>query len=296
MRVDCHQHLWPPALVAALRARDTHPYLRDWTLYLPGENPYPVDPAAHDAERRRDREIAEGTGRVLLSLSSPLGIEHLPGTDAAALIDTWHRGALELPDFFHIWAAAPVTDPDPEALARVLTHDRIAGLQLPATALGDPSAVERLSPLLTEVERAGKPLLVHPGPAHAEDGAVPDWWAAVVPYIAQMHRSWVAWHVAGRTRHPSLRVVFAALAGLAPLHHERLAARGGALGAPDPNVFYETSSYGPDAIASLLTVVDEAAVVHGSDRPYAQPLDPARFPAAFFDTNQQRLLGPYPPR
>ena len=55
MLIDCHQHLWPPALVDALRARDTFPYLRDWTLYLPGENPYPVDPTAHDAVRRRDR-------------------------------------------------------------------------------------------------------------------------------------------------------------------------------------------------------------------------------------------------
>ncbi|SDS62093.1 amidohydrolase family protein [Actinoplanes derwentensis] len=286
-RFDCHQHLWPPALVEALRERDAFPYLREWTLYLPGENPYRVDPAAHDALRRRDRE----TGRVLLSLSSPLGIEHLPGTDGAALIDVWHASALELPEPFEVWAAASVTEPDPAVLARVLREPRVVGLQLPATALGDPASIERMSPLLSELERAGKPLLVHPGPARVEEGELPDWWAAVVPYVAQMHRSWAAWHVAGRKRHADLRIAFVALAGLAPLHHERLVARGGEFGSPDPNVFYETSSYGPDAINALIEVVGAGAIVHGSDRPYAEPLDPERFPAEIFTVNPGRLLG-----
>ncbi|GAA1653023.1 amidohydrolase family protein [Actinoplanes couchii] len=286
-RFDCHQHLWPAPLVAALRDRDSYPYLREWTLFLPGENPYRVDPASHDPVRRGRRE----TGRVLLSLSSPLGIEHLPGTDGAALIDVWHESALRLPDPFHLWAAASVTSPDPDSLARVLRADRVAGLQLPATALGDPASIERLSPLLRELERADKPLLVHPGPAAVEQGDLPDWWPAVVPYVAQMHRSWAAWHVAGRKTHANLRVAFVALAGLAPLHHERMAARGGEFGTPDPNVFYETSSYGPDAIEALAAVVGPGAVVHGSDRPYAEPLDPARFPDEFFHVNPERLLG-----
>ncbi|PRX18212.1 amidohydrolase family protein [Actinoplanes italicus] len=287
MLIDCHQHLWPEALVEALRRRDTFPYLRDWTLYLAGENPYQVDPAAHDVGRRRAAE----SGRVLLSLSSPLGIEHAP--DGADLIDVWHTSALELPDPFHLWAAASVHEPDPEALARVLREDRVAGLQLPATALGGPDAIVRLAPLLDVLERSGKPLLVHPGPAAAEDGELPDWWPALVPYVAQMHRSWMAWHVAGRKLHPALRIAFVALAGLAPLHHERLAARGGPVEPPDPNVFYETSSYRAAAIEALAGVVGPAAIVHGSDRPYAQPLDPAEFPPAYFTINPQNLLRGY---
>lgn len=285
MRVDCHQHLWPPALVRALRERDAVPYLRDWTLYLAGENPYQVDPAAHDVERRR---AAERMDRVLVSLSSPLGIEHAP--DGAALIDVWHESALALPDPYHVWAAAPVTAPDPRALARVLAEERIAGLQLPATALGSPVAIGHVASLLDVLERSGKPLLVHPGPADVEPGEQPGWWPALVPYVAQMHRSWMAWHVAGRERHPGLRIAFAALAGLAPLHHERLAARGGPAFRPDPNVFYETSSYHADAVTALARVAGTAAVVHGSDRPYAEPLDPAEFPGAYFTANPARLL------
>jgi 6-methylsalicylate decarboxylase len=285
--IDCHQHLWPPRFLDALRRRTAHPYLRGWTLHLPGEPPYEVDPAAHDvAARRRDR-----ADRVLLSLSSPLGIEYLADPE---LIDVWHESALELGDPFEVWAAASLTAPDPEALAKVLREERVAGLQLPATALGDPAAVARAHPLLAAAERAGKPVLVHPGPAPAGPPAgLPAWWPALVPYVAQLHQAWLAWHVAGRRRHPRLRIAFVALAGLAPLHHERLGARGGALGPLDPNVFYETSSYGIRAIDAMVRVVGVDPLVHGTDRPYAEAADPGpgrAFKHALYTANPRHLL------
>ena len=293
MRIDCHQHLWPPRFVDALRRRRTHPYLRDWTLYLSGEPPYAVSPAAHDLELRRSREVAEGKEQVLVSLSSPLGIEHLPADDGAELIALWHESALELGDPFRVWAAASVTDLDPGRLARVLCEERVVGLQLPATALADPDGIVRMRPLLDEAERADKPLLVHPGPAPASAADLPSWWPALVPYVAQLHSAWLAWHVAGRRRHPSLRIAFVALAGLAPLHHERLAARGGMLGPLDPFVYYETSSYGTRAIDALIRVVGVDPIVHGSDRPYAQPVDPnlgGAFTHALYTANPRHLL------
>ncbi|GAA2709087.1 amidohydrolase family protein [Actinoplanes palleronii] len=293
MLIDCHQHLWPARLIEALRRRDAYPYLRDWTLHLPGEAPYQVDPAAHDVGLRRDRELAEGREQVLLSLSSPLGIEHLPGDDAAELVAIWHESALELPEPYRIWAAAPVADPDPVALAKVLGEDRVAGLQLPATALAEPAGITRMGPLLAEAENANKPVLVHPGPAPACAPDLPSWWPALVPYVAQQHRAWLAWHIAGREQHPRLRIAFVALAGLAPLHHERLAARGGALGPLDPCVYYETSSYGTRAIDALVRVVGVDPIVHGSDRPYAEPTDPglgAAFTHAMFTANPRHLL------
>jgi 6-methylsalicylate decarboxylase len=293
MLVDCHQHVWPPRFLDALRRRTAYPYLRDWTLHLPGEPPYQVDPADHDIERRRARERADGREQVLISLSSPLGLEHLPGQEGAELLAVWHESALELGDPYLVWAAASVTDLDPDNLAKTLRTDRIAGLQLPATALTDPAAIARLRPLLDEAERAGKPVLVHPGPAPACDPGLPGWWPALVPYVTQLHQSWLAWHVAGRRQHPHLRIAFVALAGLAPLHHERLAARGGALGPLDPYVFYETSSYGPRAIDALVRVVGIDPIVHGSDRPYAEPVVPglgAAFDHAVFTANPRHLL------
>ncbi|GAA2861078.1 hypothetical protein Acy02nite_57490 [Actinoplanes cyaneus] len=293
MLFDCHQHLWPARFVEALRRRDSYPYLRDWTLHLPGEAPYPVDPAAHDITRRREREIAEGRSQVLLSLSSPLGIEHLPGDDGAELVALWHESTAELPDPYRIWAAAAIPDPDPSALAKVLREERVAGLQLPATALSEPDDITRMGPLLAEAELAGKPVLVHPGPAPACAPDLPGWWPAMVPYVAQQHRAWLAWHIAGRRAHPRLRIAFVALAGLAPLHHERLAARGGELGPLDPHVYYETSSYGTRAIDALVRVVGVDPIVHGSDRPYAESIDPglgAAFTHAMFTANPRHLL------
>src|SRR5579884_2768417 len=80
--VDVHQHLWPPELIDALRARRTPPRLRGWTLELAGEPDYAVDPAAHDLEARVAQARLDGLGLALVSLSSPLGIETLPPDEA----------------------------------------------------------------------------------------------------------------------------------------------------------------------------------------------------------------------
>lgn len=294
MRTDCHQHLWPEALVEALRARSRPPRLDGWTLHLDGEAPYAVRPQDHDPVARAERERAEGTGRALVSLSSPLGIEHLPPAECAPLLDAWHEGAGALGAPFQVWAAAGVVEPDAGALSKALVGERVIGLQLPATALAEPADLERLGLLLDALERSGKPLLVHPGPAAAAAGPTPPWWPAVVPYVAQLHAAWHAWHAAGRAAHPSLRLAFVALAGLAPLHHERMAARGGTLGRIDPAVFYETSSYGTRAIDATVRVTGVDALVLGSDRPYAEPVEPLFGPAfaqALTITNPARLLG-----
>jgi len=277
MRTDCHQHLWPAALLDALRERRTPPFLDGWTLHLPGEPPCRIDPAAHDVAARARAERADGTARALVSLSAPLGLEHLPGAEAEPLLTAWHEGALAFGDPFAVWAAAGVTDLDPGALAKVLLHERVVGWQVPATAMADPAAVDRLGVLFAECERAGKPVLVHPGPATGPTDA-PSWWPALVPYVQQLHAAWTAWHVRGRDRHPGLRIAFVALAGLAALHHERLLARGGASGRVDPLVHYETSSYGPRAIDAVVRVVGVDPLVLGTDRPYAEPFDARTLP------------------
>ena len=87
-----------------------------------------------------------------------------------------------------------------------------------------------------------------------------------------MHAAWLAFTGTGRTQHPDLCVVFSMLAGLAPLHAERLSSRGGpAPGEPDPLLFYETSSYGPSAVGCLEHVVGGEQLLYGSDRPVADP-------------------------
>jgi 6-methylsalicylate decarboxylase len=87
-----------------------------------------------------------------------------------------------------------------------------------------------------------------------------------------MHAAWLAFLTAGRPQHPLLRVVFSMLAGLAPLHAERLASRGGpSARTPDPLIFYDTSSYGASAVRSLEAVVGSQQLLYGSDRPVIEP-------------------------
>ncbi len=289
-RTDCHQHAWSPALVDALRSRTRSPRLEGWELLLEGEPPYAVRPADHDLAARRGRDSDDLT---LLSLSSPLGIETLPPEESAPLLDVWHAGADGLEPGHALWAAPRLVEPDAAELAQVLARPRVAGLQVPATVMLTPTALERLAPVLRVAEEADRPVLVHPGPATGPTTGVPGWWGALTDYPAQLAAAWFAWHTAGRALLPRLRIGFVALAGLAPLHHERLAQRGGQLGRLDPGVFYDTSSYGRQAVDAMTRVVGVDVVLHGTDRPYAAAselgLGPA-FDHAVHVTNPHHFL------
>ncbi len=298
--VDLHQHLWPEQLVDRLRARSRLPYLRGWTLHTQGEPAYDVEPAHHDLALRLRENAHDGIGLACVSLSAPLGIESLRGPSATALLDAWHEGAAALPDGFGAWASVSSVDPDVDGLARLLAAGYV-GLQVPATDVRTPAGWARLAPVLAVAEAAGRPVLVHPGPESAETEAspLPAWWPAVVGYAAQMQAAWWAWHAAGaRANHPTLRVVFAAGAGLAPVHHERYATRGGTTGAVDPLIHIDTSSYGPQGLDALVRVLGIDALVLGSDRPYAAPVAAEQAGAmgeaavrAIRVTNPRRALG-----
>jgi 6-methylsalicylate decarboxylase len=304
-RTDVHQHLWPEPFLAALAARSALPRLRrdsggGWSVELAGEPPAPVDPAAHDPGLRARLVARDGLDRALLCMSSPLGAEGLPADEARELLDTWHAAVLGLGEPFGVWGAIALRDAAPAEVDAILDRGAI-GISMPAGALATPRRLERLGPLLEALERRGAPLLVHPGPGLEDAAATPEdpgttapWWPALTAYPAQLGAAWHAWVDRGRARHPSLRVLFAALAGGAPLHAERLVARGGPAGAAtDPLVFYDTSSYGPRAIDAVARVTGVDALVHASDRPVAVPsahgLGPAGA-AAVTRSNPARLL------
>ena len=222
--------------------------------------------------------------------SVPLGIEALPAGEAEPLLEAYHDGVAALPAAFGAWAAVGLAEPDPAALARLLDRG-FAGACVAAGALAGPAGFERLGPVLETLERRGAPLLVHPGSAAAGTG-MPAWWPALTDYVAGMQATWHAFPVWGRPAHPRLRVCFAMLAGLAPLHRERLVARGG-VAVSDPGVFLDVSSYGARAVDAVLREVGVDRLVHGSDRPvgvHAElPLGDA-VRGALRRTNPSRLL------
>jgi hypothetical protein len=273
--IDLHQHLWPEQLVDRLRARTHAPYLRGWTLHTRAEPPFEIDPAHHDVEGRIAADERSGVGTACVSLSAPLGIENLVRPEAAALLGAWHAGASELPDHFLAWASVPMVDPDLDELAALL-HKGFVGVQLPATDLASPAAWERAGQVVRVAELAGKPVFVHPGPEVVRPlaGSLPAWWAPVVGYATQMQASWWGWQAfGGRAAFPLLRLLFGAGAGLAPVHHERLVARGGAVPSIDPHVYVDTSSYGPQALDALVRVLGIDVLALGSDRPYGAPVE-----------------------
>ena len=269
-RIDIHQHVWPEPFVAALARRTAPPALRrdgaTTTLVLSGEPDSPFDAAPHDAARRRDDLRADDVDRALVCMSCPLGIETLPRAEAQPLLDAWHDGVFALGEPFGVWGAVALDGARAEDVETLLDRGA-AGIALPAGAFATPAAVAGVLPLLHALQVRDRPLLVHPGaaPPGTPD---PPWWAASVGYVAELHAAWHGFAAWVRPGLVSLRVVFVALAGGAPLHVERLAGRGGpALAAFDPLTFYDTSSYGPRAIEAVGGVVGIDQLVHGSDRP-----------------------------
>ena len=297
MRVDVHQHLWTEPLLGALARRDTAPRLvrrdRTWVLEIPGEPDSTVAPAIGEISRRVRQFDGDDVDRALLCPSLPLGVESLPTDEAHTVLDAYHQGVAELPDRFAAWGSIPARDPDPAAVDRLLDR-RIVGLAVPAGAIVDEAELDRLGPALERLERRDAPLMVHPGPADVSS-TDPVWWPAMTSYVAQMNAAWHAFVAFGRERHPQLRVVFAMLAGGAPFHLERLAARGGPIErAHDPLLFYDTSSYGKRAVDMAVRFVGVDQLVNGSDRPMAEPIvwpaDDA-FAHAIRVRNPERLLG-----
>jgi hypothetical protein len=266
-RADIHQHFWPEALLSSLARRTVLPRLRHGVLELPGEPPSLVDLQDHDPAERAALAAADGLQRVVIAPSSPLGLESLP--DAEPLLDAFHAGVLELGPPFDLWAGLVLADPSPERVDALLAAGA-AGLCLPAGALASEAGLNALGPALERLAARGAPLLVHPGPAAAPDA--PAWWPALNGYVAEMSAAWHAWAAWGRAQLPGLRVVFAMLAGLAPLHAERLAARGGpAAAVHDPLTAFDTSSYGPHAVDAMLRAVGVDRLLYGSDRPVVAP-------------------------
>jgi hypothetical protein len=282
IKIDIHQHLWTEPLVQALTERRELPFVRRehglTVLFLAGERPYVID-LPNDAPTRRAALVElDGLDRALLCISSPLGIESLPREQSLPLIDAYHDGVLSLDGPFGAWGAIALDQPDPDDVDRVISRGCV-GLSLPAGALSSADALSRLRPVLARLELLGAPLFVHPGPGADEPQDLgeaslgdPLWWPALTRYVANMQAAWLAFLAAGRLQHPNLRVVFSMLAGLAPLHAERLASRGGPTPhVPDPLVFYDTSSYGPTAVRTLAELVGAQQLLYGSDRPIVEP-------------------------
>jgi predicted TIM-barrel fold metal-dependent hydrolase len=285
MQIDIHQHIWTEPLLDALAVRRTLPLVRRThgltVLHAAGEQPYVIDVEAEDPLRRASLVEGDGLDLAMVSLSNAIGIEALPRAQAGELIEAHLEGALALGASFAAWGPIALDGADPDDVDRLLARGCV-GVSLPAEALAGASALALLAPLLERLEVRRAPLFVHPGPAPGglrEEVALtqPLWWRPLTSYVAQMQAAWLTFAALGRREYPDLRVVFAMLAGGAPLLSERLQTRGGPeIDLRDTRVFYDTSSYGPVAVEAMARRVGPEQLVYGSDRPVVEPTPTGR--------------------
>jgi 6-methylsalicylate decarboxylase len=245
--VDFHQHLWPPALIEALQKRTSPPRLDGGLLLLPSGE-WPVDLGAHDLDARLLALDRDEIDVAVVSCPATLELDD-------ELVEAYHEGVLEL-----VEAAGGRL----RALACHGVRDGFVGVCVPAPELAD---LDALAPLLGELQARGDVLFVHPG-AEAGPTGMPGWWTPVVGYTAQMQSAYAHWLVRGAEEWPELRVVFAILAGGAPIQLERLASRGiDTRTVLHDNVFFDTASYGERALELALATFGVNQIVYGSDRP-----------------------------
>ena len=264
--IDVHQHLWPEAFVDRLRARREPPYLDGWTLHT----------TVRSAVRRgsggaRARQAGRAGAGLRYDAGRGVAVESarcratrrcarcsLPGTTAPRRSRS--RSGPGLLSIFSIltlldWNPCWIRDSwDCSCRHTSSAHRTVGRLQ---------------AELLRVAEQAGQ---ADPGPPRY--GATDRERRGGGPRSSTTRPSCRrpggrGMPSAGDARTRNLRLCFVAAAGLAPVHHERLTARGGRLGTIDPNLYVDTSSYGPQGIDAVARVLGIDQVVHGTDRPYA---------------------------
>jgi 6-methylsalicylate decarboxylase len=269
--VDLHQHLWPESFCEMLRERRVAPYLRGSEL-VTGEGSFTLDLGIHDPEQRLRILDRDGIDVAVLSLQPSLSAESLAFNEREELELAWTEGIEQLTR-------------DSAGRFRALAPWRVrAGFD--GTSVGSSALIDLdgNASLLDDVVAAGTVLFVHPEAEGEPLPGRPDWWSWASGYTSQMQRAYLAWLGVGRDRWPTLRVVFAILAGGAPIQLERLTHCGvDVRSALDPNVFFDVATYGRRAIELCIETFGVGQLVYGSDLPVVDPASTLRAVRGFGD-------------
>jgi predicted TIM-barrel fold metal-dependent hydrolase len=279
---DVHQHLWPRAFSEALAERTEPPYL-DGDVLRASEGASTVDLRDHELATRIALLDLHEIDTAVISLQPSLGVEALDPSEREALVRIWEDGILDL-------AAEAPGRIAPLAVGR--PRPGFAGVSIGADRLDH---LEELAPTLDALRGQGL-LFVHPV-AGSPPALAPAWWPAVVDYTSQMQRAYFAWLVGAQERWPDLKVVFAVLAGGAPIQLERLSSRGvDVRSSLHRNVFFDTASYGRRALELCIETFGVEQLVFGTDAPVVDPTPAIRAVDAFGESvsrliRQDNLIG-----
>jgi hypothetical protein len=252
---DLHQHLWPRGFVAALGSRSTPPFLEGEHLTTQ-EGRFAISLAVHDLHARVRTLDRDGVDVAIVSLQTSLGLEALAVDERDELEDAWVDGIREL-----------VADSDGRlrAFSPGRRREGFAGVSIGSSVLAD---LDRASEMFDDAASAQTAVFVHPDAGRPPTTERPLWWDWVTGYPARMQEAYLAWLAFGRERWPSLRVLFAMLAGGGPFQLERLARRGADVRSVlDPNTFFDVSTYGRRAIELCVETFGVGQLAYGSDTP-----------------------------
>jgi 6-methylsalicylate decarboxylase len=281
---DIHQHLWPPSFFAALSARSQPPRLHGRSLELAGAPTWELDVESHDLDTRLALMDRLELDRAVVSLQPTLGIDQLPADEALELTETWEAGILKMAGAAG-GRIVPLAAREPAA--------GFAGLCVSGAELLD---LDALAPRLEALTQSGRLLFVHPGAAATPPGA-PSWWTAIVDYTAEMQAAYIAWLADGAARWPALDVVFAILAGGAPIQLERMAARGvDERSAMLPHIWFDTATYGRRALDLAMSTYGVEPMLFGSDMPVVDPVPALEAIRSFGEAVTEAVLSANPAR
>ena len=256
---DVHQHLWPESFIAALRARKSPPFLTGSEL-VTSEGRFELDLDSHAVGTRLRALDDDGVDVAVLSLQPSLGLDLIEPDECHGLEEAWVEG---------MRALVEASDGRFVALSPSRPRDGFVGVSVGSSVVVE---LDRRSAVFDAAERRDVVLFVHPDAGGRPDPARPAWWEWVVGYPARMQAAYLSWLAFGRERWPTLRVLFAMLAGGGPFQLERLARRGvDVRSALDPNVYFDVSSHGRRAIELCVETFGVNQLAYGSDTPVIDP-------------------------
>ena len=281
---DVHQHLWPRAFSEALAQRTEAPYLDGDVLHV-SEGASAVDLRDHELATRLALLDLHEIDTAVVSLQPSLGLDGArPVRARRASSGSGRTGSSSSP---------PKLPAGSLPLAVGRPRDGFAGVSIGADRLDRPGRSR------ADARRAAGTgsALRAPGRREIHRPSAPAWWPAVVDYTSQMQRAYFAWLAGAQERWPDVTVVFAILAGGAPIQLERLSSRGvDVRSSLHRNVFFDTASYGRRALELCIETFGVEQLVFGTDAPVVDPTPAIRAVDAFGESvsrliRQDNLIG-----
>ena len=287
--VDVHNHYYPPAYLAALRAgpsrvRVTVDGEGNPLLHYPGD--YNVAVRGHRDVDYRERVLAEhGVDTQVLSLTTP-GTHVEAPADAARLAslvnDAFAAVVEEKNGRFAALATLPLNDPPAAVreLERAMDELGLPGAMLFSNVRGVALADPRFWPLYEAADARGAVLHIHPTSPVGVEAMTEFWLMPLVGFLFDTTLAAAGLVFAGiPERFPRIRWVLSHLGGAIPYLAERLDRGFHAFGdcrahiEQEPSVYlkrfyFDTVNFDPAALRLAIEFAGAGQLLAGSDSPH----------------------------